>query len=80
MFQAAEYTFKMSQIHDMWYDQHKMCTLKSFVTLFRMKIPNYVAKKNPNAGQTLIIDKSTKDIRPHCVAAVLRNVKFTKER
>jgi len=46
----------------------------------KMKIPNYVAKKNPKAGQTLIIDKSTKDIRPHCVAAVLRNVKFTKER
>merc|ERR1711963_1203663 len=46
----------------------------------KMKIPNYVAKKNSKAGQTLIIDKSTKDIRPHCVAAVLRNVKFTKER
>jgi len=46
----------------------------------KMKIPRYEAKKNTKAGQTLVIDKSTKDIRPHCVTAVLRNVKFTKER
>jgi len=46
----------------------------------KKSIPTYVAKKNPEAGQKLIIDSSTKEIRPHCVAAVLRNVKFTKER
>ena len=48
--------------------------------VFRKSIPTYVPKKNPEAGQKLIIDASTKEIRPHCVAAVLRNVKFTKER
>ena len=45
-----------------------------------MKIPMYKPLKNPKEGQTLVIDKSTASIRPHCVAAVLRNVCFTKER
>jgi len=51
-----------------------------FFCCYRMKIPNYKACPNPKDGQTLVIDKSTEAIRPHCVAAVLRNVKFTKER
>jgi len=46
----------------------------------KMKIPMYKPLKNPKEGQTLVIDKSTASIRPHCVAAVLRNVCFTKER
>jgi phenylalanyl-tRNA synthetase beta chain len=45
-----------------------------------MKIPQYRATKNAKHGQKLVIDKSTASIRPHCVAAVLRNIKFTKER
>ncbi len=45
-----------------------------------MSIPMYKALKNNKDNQTLIIDKSTAQIRPHCVAAVLRNVTFTKER
>ena len=46
----------------------------------RLKIPLYKALKNKKCGQTLVIDKATSCIRPHCVAAVLRNVTFTKER
>lgn len=46
----------------------------------KMKIPLYKAVQNKKDGQTLVIDKSTATIRPHCVAAVLRNVTFTKER
>jgi phenylalanyl-tRNA synthetase beta chain len=46
----------------------------------KMKIPQYRATKNAKHGQKLVIDKSTASIRPHCVAAVLRNIKFTKER
>ena len=46
----------------------------------KMKIPHYKALKNKKSGQTLVIDPSTATIRPHCVAAVLRNVTFTKER
>ena len=45
-----------------------------------MKIPLYKSIKNPKNGQKLVIDSSTASIRPHCVAAVLRNVTFTKER
>ena len=45
-----------------------------------MKIPHYKALTNAKDGQKLVIDKSTAAIRPHCVAAVLRNVTFTKER
>ena len=44
-----------------------------------MKVPKYktVLPKNP---QKLTIDKSTSVIRPHCLLAVLRNVKFDKAR
>ena len=45
-----------------------------------MKIPLYKSIQNPKNGQKLVIDSSTASIRPHCVAAVLRNVTFTKER
>jgi len=45
-----------------------------------LKIPFYKALKNNKCGQTLVIDEATRCIRPHCVAAVLRNVTFTKER
>ena len=56
------------------------CSLFRRLLLPESTVPRYEAKKNTKAGQTLVIDKSTKDIRPHCVTAVLRNVKFTKER
>jgi len=46
----------------------------------KMKIPLYKSIQNPKNGQKLVIDSSTASIRPHCVAAVLRNVTFTKER
>lgn len=44
----------------------------------KLKVPQYKSIK-PKNPQKLIIDSSTASIRPHCLAAVLRNVKFTKE-
>lgn len=44
----------------------------------KMKLPQYKSIK-PKSPQKLTIDSSTASIRPHCLAAVLRNVKFTKE-
>ena len=57
--------------------EHPVCT---FFFFCRIKIPTYKATKNLKGGQKLVIDKSTSVIRPHCVAAVLRNVTFNKER
>ena len=45
----------------------------------KMKVPHYKSVK-PKNPQKLSIDSSTSCIRPHCLATVLRNVKFTKER
>ena len=44
----------------------------------KMNVPTYksVKAKNP---QKLIIDNSTAAIRPHCLAATIRNIKFNKE-
>ena len=44
----------------------------------KMKVPQYKSIK-PKNPQKLTIDSSTASVRPHCLAAVLRNVKFTKE-
>jgi phenylalanyl-tRNA synthetase beta chain len=38
-----------------------------------------VAYKTSQAVETLFVEKSTAQIRPICVAAVLRNVHFTEE-
>lgn len=46
----------------------------------KMKVPMYKAVKPKKDMQKLTIDKSTSAIRPHCVAATLRNIRFTKER
>ena len=49
--------------------------------LFRMKVPRYKALAPPSGQQQkLSIDASTSVVRPHCLLAVLRNVKFTKAR
>ena len=49
--------------------------------LFRMKVPRYKALAPPSGQQQkLTIDASTSVVRPHCLLAVLRNVKFTKAR
>ena len=45
----------------------------------RMNVPEYKVVK-PNSPQKLVIDKSTASIRPHCIAATLRNIKFNKAR
>ena len=48
---------------------------------FRMKVPRYKALAPPSGQQQkLTIDASTLVVRPHCLLAVLRNVKFTKAR
>ena len=43
----------------------------------KMKVPHYKSIK-PKQPQKLTIDSSTASIRPHCLATVLRGVKFTK--
>ncbi|XP_005097581.1 phenylalanine--tRNA ligase beta subunit [Aplysia californica] len=43
--------------------------------------PRYKAvPPKTGAPQRLVIQSSTAQVRPHCVAAVLRNIKFTQER
>jgi len=51
------------------------------VFLEKENSPRYKAVA-PASGspQRLVIQSSTGQVRPHCVAAVLRNIKFTKER
>lgn len=44
----------------------------------KLKVPRYKSVK-PKNPEKLAIDSSTACIRPHCLATVLRNVKFTKE-
>ena len=44
----------------------------------KMKVPKYKSVK-PKNPQKLIIDSSTAVIRPHCLLATIRNIKFTKE-
>ena len=39
-----------------------------------MAIPKYESVNAPSGPQRLVIDPSTAAIRPHCVAAVLRDV------
>lgn len=47
----------------------------------KMKVPHYRSVMPPDGNcQKLTIDASTSVIRPHCLLAVLRNVKFTKAR
>jgi len=47
----------------------------------KMKVPRYKALAPPSGQQQkLTIDASTSVVRPHCLLAVLRNVKFTKAR
>jgi phenylalanyl-tRNA synthetase beta chain len=44
----------------------------------RMKIPHYKPIK-PECPQKLVIEKETLQVRQYCVAAVLRDITFTKE-
>ncbi|XP_031564796.1 phenylalanine--tRNA ligase beta subunit-like [Actinia tenebrosa] len=48
------------------------------VFLNKMQAPRYKAIKPEGKMERLRISKSTAQVRPHCVAALLRNITFTK--
>jgi len=50
------------------------------VFMEKMSSPDYTPVEPSGAPQRLVIHPSTAQVRPHCVAAVLRNITFTKER
>ncbi|PFX26975.1 Phenylalanine--tRNA ligase beta subunit [Stylophora pistillata] len=49
------------------------------VFLGKIKAPRYKAVKPSGALQRLKISKNTALVRPHCVAALIRNITFTQE-